>query len=57
MQLIAMNPNFYLAGSARIRFVTGMMMYFAQGIPDGLLAIAMPAWLAAQGADAGDIGS
>ena len=55
--MIGMNSNFYLACSARIRFVTGMMMYFAQGIPDGLLAIAMPAWLAAQGADAGDIGS
>lgn len=52
-----MNSNIYLATSARARFATGMMMYFAQGIPDGLLAIALPAWLAAQGADAGEIGS
>jgi hypothetical protein len=38
-----MTPNLYLAGSARIRFVTCMMIYFAQGIAGGLLAIAMPA--------------
>jgi len=43
--MINMNSDFYLSGSARIRFVTGMMMYFAQGIPDGLLAIVMPTWV------------
>jgi PAT family beta-lactamase induction signal transducer AmpG len=32
-------------------------MYFAQGIPQGLLAIAIPAWLASEGASAGDISS
>ena len=32
-------------------------MYFAQGIPAGLLSIAIPAWLASQGVGAGDIGS
>ncbi len=32
-------------------------MYFAQGIPQGLLAIAIPAWLASQGVSAADIGS
>ena len=32
-------------------------MYFAQGIPQGLLAIAIPVWLASQGVGAGDIGS
>jgi PAT family beta-lactamase induction signal transducer AmpG len=52
-----MNPKLYLAVSARARFVTGTITYFAQGIPDGLLAIAIPAWLAFQGADAGQIGS
>jgi len=32
-------------------------MYFAQGIPYGLLSIAVPAWLASQGVSAADIGS
>jgi PAT family beta-lactamase induction signal transducer AmpG len=32
-------------------------MYFAQGIPQGLLAITIPAWLAGEGVGAGDIGS
>ena len=32
-------------------------MYFAQGIPQGLLAIAIPAWLASQGISPADIGS
>jgi PAT family beta-lactamase induction signal transducer AmpG len=31
------------------------MMYFAQGIPQGLLSIAIPAWLASQGVGAADI--
>lgn len=52
-----MAATFILADSARIRYLTGAMMYFAQGIPQGLLAIAIPAWLAAQGVGAGDIGS
>ena len=32
-------------------------MYFAQGIPQGLLAIALPAWLVSQGATAAQIGT
>jgi len=46
-----------LADSSRVRFVTGAMMYFAQGIPAGLLSIAIPAWLATQGVSASDIAS
>ncbi len=46
-----------LADSARVRYATGSIMYFAQGIPQGLLAIAIPVWLASQGVGAGDIGS
>ena len=46
-----------LADNARIRYATGSMMYFAQGIPQGLLAISIPVWLASQGVSAGDIGS
>ena len=37
--------------------VAGALMYFAQGIPYGLLAIAIPAWLASQDVGAGAIGS
>jgi PAT family beta-lactamase induction signal transducer AmpG len=33
------------------------MMYFAQGIPRGLLAIAIPAWLASEGVSASEIAS
>jgi len=32
-------------------------MYFAQGIPQGLLGIALPAWLVSEGASASQIGS
>ncbi|MDX1625284.1 MAG: MFS transporter [Wenzhouxiangellaceae bacterium] len=32
-------------------------MYFAQGIPQGLMSIALPAWLASQGVGASEIGS
>jgi PAT family beta-lactamase induction signal transducer AmpG len=43
--------------SPRLRYATAAMLYFAQGIPQGLLAIAMPAWLASQGVEAGVIAS
>jgi PAT family beta-lactamase induction signal transducer AmpG len=43
--------------SARLRYATAAMLYFAQGIPQGLLAIAMPAWLASQDVEAGVIAS
>ncbi|MGB5487737.1 MAG: MFS transporter [Lysobacterales bacterium] len=46
-----------LLESPRIRYLTGAMMYFAQGIPYGLLSIAIPAWLVSQGVSASDIGS
>ena len=38
-----MAASFILADSPRVRFATGSIMYFAQGIPQGLLAIAIPA--------------
>lgn len=50
-----MAATFILADNPRVRYLTGSMMYFAQGIPQGLLAIAIPAWLASQGVGAGDI--
>ena len=46
-----------LIDSPRVRYTTGAMMYFAQGIPRGLLGISIPAWLASQGVSASDIGS
>lgn len=49
--------TFTLSGSPRVRYMTGSMMYFAQGIPQGLLSIAIPVWLASQGVSASDIGS
>ena len=49
--------HFTLANSTRVRYTTGSIMYFAQGIPQGLLSIAIPVWLASQGVSAGDIGS
>lgn len=52
-----MAATFTLSRSPRVRFTTGALMYFAQGIPQGLLAIAIPAWLASQGVSPADIGS
>ncbi|MGD8385124.1 MAG: MFS transporter [Lysobacterales bacterium] len=52
-----MTAAFTLAESPRVRYATGAMMYFAQGIPRGLLSISIPAWLASQGVSASDIAS
>ncbi|UCC24714.1 MAG: MFS transporter [Gemmatimonadales bacterium] len=46
-----------LADDAVVRYATGALMYFAQGIPQGLLSIAIPAWLATMGVGAAQIGS
>jgi len=52
-----MTASLVLLESPRVRYATGTMMYFAQGIPYGLLHITIPAWLASQGVGAADIGS
>ena len=52
-----MTATHTLLDNSRIRYLTGAMMYFAQGIPYGLLGIAIPAWLVSEGASASDIGS
>lgn len=52
-----MKINFVLAESSRVRYATGSSMYFAQGIPYGLMNIAVPAWLASEGVGAGEIAS
>jgi PAT family beta-lactamase induction signal transducer AmpG len=53
-----MNPlGTSMSQSARTRFAIATLLYFAQGIPRGLLQIAMPAWLASQGMSAYAIAS
>lgn len=52
-----MTINWVLAESSRMRYAAGSSMYFAQGIPYGLMNIAIPAWLASQGVSAGEIAS
>ncbi len=52
-----MTINWVLAEGSRIRYAAGSSMYFAQGIPYGLMNIAVPAWLASQGVGAGQIAS
>jgi len=52
-----MTINWVLAESSRMRYAAGSSMYFAQGIPYGLMNIAIPAWLASQGVGAGEIAS
>ena len=46
-----------LANSRRLRFGALTALYFAQGVPIGLLQISLVAWLAAQGATTGEIGA
>ena len=43
------SPGWFLSSSPITRYSTGALAYFAQGIPKGLLHIALPAWLASEG--------
>jgi len=52
-----MTIKLILEDSSRVRYATGSVMYFAQGIPYGLMNIAIPAWLASLGIGAGQIAS
>jgi PAT family beta-lactamase induction signal transducer AmpG len=49
------NPGWFLSTSPKVRYSTGALAYFAQGIPMGLLHIALPAWLAVEGVSAAEI--
>ncbi len=49
------SPVWFLSSSSKTRYATGALAYFAQGIPMGLLHIALPAWLAVQGVSASRI--
>ena len=46
-----------LSESAFLRYLTFAALYFAQGIPQGLLWYALPAWMAANGKTPAEIGS
>lgn len=45
-----------LSESRRLRLWGFFLMYFSQGVPFGLVQVAIPAWLAANGASAGQVG-
>jgi PAT family beta-lactamase induction signal transducer AmpG len=49
--------NLILADSRALRFGSFTVFYIAQGLPFGLVNIALPAYLAAQGVSAGAIGA
>jgi len=49
------SPQWFLSNSSKTRYSTGALAYFAQGIPMGLLHIALPAWLAVEGVSAQEI--
>jgi PAT family beta-lactamase induction signal transducer AmpG len=52
-----MTISWVLAESSRVRYAAGSSMYLAQGIPFGLMNIAVPAWLASMGVGSGQIAS
>ncbi len=45
-----------LAKDRKLRLFTLFILYVAQGVPIGLFWFAIPAWMAANGASAGDVG-
>ena len=49
--------SFALSEHRNLRFVMLFLLYFAQGLPFGLIDFALPAWLAQSGASAAEIGS
>jgi MFS transporter, PAT family, beta-lactamase induction signal transducer AmpG len=54
LDTLLLNP-IYLSRSTVARLVGFSICYLAQGVPVGLLSIALPAWLAARGVSAGEI--
>lgn len=46
-----------LSESPYLRYFAFVMLYLAQGIPHGMIAFAIPAWMAANGKTPGEIGS
>ena len=56
MASIAADNRWILAENRPLRLFTLFILYVAQGVPIGLFWFAIPAWLAANGASAADIG-
>ncbi len=46
-----------LADSSLLRYITFIVLYFAQGVPAGVFGVAFPAWMAINGKSAAEIGS
>jgi PAT family beta-lactamase induction signal transducer AmpG len=49
--------NWFLAENRTLRFASFAIYYIGQGLPIGLLTLALPAWLSEQGVDAVEISS
>lgn len=56
-QTVHVPTSFALSEHRNLRFATLFLLYFAQGLPFGLIDFALPAWLAQNGASAAEIGS
>ena len=52
-----LTSRFILSQNKRLRLFTLFLLYVCQGLPIGLFWFAIPAWMAAQGANASDVGS
>lgn len=46
-----------LSDNTFLRYVNFVVLYFAQGLPDGMLAFGIPAWMAMNGKSPGEIAS
>ena len=53
---VAATDRWILAENRRLRLSTLFILYVAQGVPIGLFWFAIPAWMAANGAGASDVG-
>lgn len=53
---ITARPSLALSENRNLRFFVLFLLYFAQGVPFGLIDFALPAWLAQNGASAAAIG-
>ena len=56
LALVAGGSRWVLAESRPLRLSTLFILYVAQGVPLGLFWFAIPAWMAANGATAADVG-
>ena len=54
--MAAEDDRWVLAANRPLRLFTLFILYVAQGVPIGLFWFAIPAWMAAQGASAADVG-